>query len=159
LGTSRRHEGRRAVAVMSGGMSEHINPEDSNPKPLSAAELMQSYMRMKGRPPVRRVHCDEDFVPPDTYGLMRAVNLVRAGWVMVTVAPGVMVWVHPEKDCTNCSCPQAGTVHKHVPTEAEREDAYGVVTDWLRLQYEREGTVRDTAELERMFALEDPSEQ
>jgi hypothetical protein len=86
----------------------------------------------------------------------RRVHQILRGWVLFTFTPNNRGLMHPDRDCENPSCPEHGTVHRHVPTLSDREEAYDYVTDWLELEYEREGERRDLAELNRMFALEDP---
>jgi hypothetical protein len=75
--------------------------------------------------------------------------------VFFSFSPNSRSLIHPNLDCENPSCPQHGTVHRHVPTLADREEAYDYITVWLELEYEREGERKDNTELNRMFALED----
>jgi hypothetical protein len=86
----------------------------------------------------------------------RRVHDILRGWVFFTFSPNNRGLIHPNLDCENPSCPQHGTVHRHVPTLADREEAYDYITGWLELEYEREGERKDIAELKRISALEDP---
>ena len=86
----------------------------------------------------------------------RRVQDILRGWVFYSFSPNERGLIHPDLDCENTSCPQHGTVHRHVPTLADREEAYDYITGWLELEYEREGERKDITELKRMFALEDP---
>jgi hypothetical protein len=86
----------------------------------------------------------------------RLVQRIQRGWVFFSFSPNSRTLIHPDLDCENPSCPQHGTVHRHVPTLADCEEAYDYITGWLELEYEREGERKDITELKRMFALEDP---
>src|SRR6266496_2660715 len=69
----------------------------------------------------------------------RRVHDILRGWVFFTFNPNNRGLIHPDRDCESPSCPQHGTVHRHVPTLADRE-----------------GERKDIRELNRMYALEDP---
>ncbi len=88
--------------------------------------------------------------------LGRLAQRVREGWIYVDISPNNRCLIRPDRDCDISSCPQHGTVHRHQPTLADREEAYDYITDWLELEYEREGKRKDITELKRMSALEDP---
>jgi hypothetical protein len=86
----------------------------------------------------------------------RLVKRIRQGWVFFSFSSNSRTLIHPDRDCVTPSCPQHGTVHRHVPTLADREEAYDYITGWLELEYEREGERKDIRELDRMYALKDP---
>jgi len=88
--------------------------------------------------------------------LGRLAQRVREGWIYVDISTTNRYLIRPDRDCDISSCPQLGTVHRHQPTLADREEAYDIVTEWLALEFEREGERKDITELKRMFALEDP---
>jgi hypothetical protein len=75
--------------------------------------------------------------------------------VFFSFSPNSRTLIHPDLDCENPSCPQHGTVHRHVPTLADREEAYDYITGWLALEFSREGAQKDIRELKRISALED----
>jgi hypothetical protein len=88
--------------------------------------------------------------------LGRLVQRVREGWIYVDISPNNRCLIRPDRDCDISSCPQRGTVHRHQPTLADREEAYDYITGWLELEYEREGERKDITELNRIYALVDP---
>ena len=88
--------------------------------------------------------------------LGRLVQRVREGWIYVDISPNNRCLIRPDRDCDISSCPQRGTVHRHQPTLADREEAYDIFTDWLALEFRREGAQKDIQDLNRMYALEDP---
>ena len=83
----------------------------------------------------------------------RRVHDILRGWVFFTFSPNDRGLIHPDRDCENPSCPEHVTVHRHVPTLADRKEAYDYVTGWLELEYEREGERNDIRELKRIYAL------
>lgn len=87
--------------------------------------------------------------------LGRLVQRIQRGWVFFSFSPNSRTLIHPDLDCENPSCPQHGTVHRHVPTLADREEAYDYITGWLALEFSREGAQKDIRELKRISALED----
>ena len=87
--------------------------------------------------------------------LGRLVQRIQRGWVFFSFSPNSRTLIHPDLDCENSSCPQHGTVHRHVPTLAHREEAYDYITGWLELEYEREGERKAVLELKRIYALVD----
>src|SRR5437879_13903479 len=88
--------------------------------------------------------------------LGRLVQRIQRGWVFFSFSPNSRTLIHPDLDCENPSCPQHGTVHRHVPTLADREEAYDYITGWLELEFRREEERKAVLELKRMYALVDP---
>ena len=88
--------------------------------------------------------------------LGRLVQRIQQGWVFFSFSPNSRALIHPDLDCENPSCPQHGTVHRHVPTLADREEAYDYITGWLELEFRREEERKAVLELKRIYALVDP---
>ena len=88
--------------------------------------------------------------------LGRLVQRIQRGWVFFSFSPNRRTLIHPDLDCENPSCPQHGTVHRHVPTLADREEAYDYITGWLELEFRREEERKAVLELKRIYALVDP---
>jgi hypothetical protein len=76
--------------------------------------------------------------------------------VFFSFSPNSRALIHPDLDCVNLSCPQHGTIHRPVPTLADREEAYDYITGWLELEFRREEERRAVLELKRIYALVDP---
>lgn len=89
----------------------------------------------------------------DQYNISRRASEAEAGWVFVASGPGQSILIHPDRDCVHRACRQYGTVHRHVPTELEREAAQSYITRWLRIEYEQDHKRKDIAELKRMEGL------
>jgi|SRR5579859_1336307 len=88
--------------------------------------------------------------------LGRLAQRVREGWIYVDISPNNRCLIRPDRNCNISSCPQRGTVHRHQPTLADREEAYDYITDWLALEFRREEERKAIIELERIYALVDP---
>jgi hypothetical protein len=81
---------------------------------------------------------------------------IEQGWIFCSVPPNLQILAQVDRDCTIPSCPLAGTPHRHVPTLADREETYDIVTDWLKLKFEREKEQKAVRELNHIYALVDP---
>jgi hypothetical protein len=90
----------------------------------------------------------------DQYNIARRASEAEPGWVFVASGPGQSILIHPDRDSVHRACPQYGSVHRHIPTDAERESAQGYITRWLRNEYEYHCNRKDIAELERMESHE-----
>ena len=86
--------------------------------------------------------------------LGRLAQRIREGWIYVDISPNNRCLIRPDRDCDISYCPQRGTVHRHQPTLADREQAYDCITDWLALEFRREEERKDITELKRLCALE-----
>jgi len=88
--------------------------------------------------------------------LGRLAQRIREGWLYVDISTTNRYLIRPDRDCDISSCPQLGTVHRHQPTLADREEAFDIVTDWLALEFQHEGAQKDLRELNTIYALVDP---